>query len=58
MEMVFRMIQEVAANGKIRILVFIAGCRKTMIYYYLGFAMRLFGQPWDRITHVIVPEKW
>jgi len=57
MEAIFRMVIDAVDGGKTRVLASIAGGRKTMTYY-LGFAMSLFGQPWDRITHVIVPPEW
>lgn len=35
----------------------IAGGRKTM-GYYLGYALSLFGRPQDRLSHVLVSEKY
>ena len=57
MAAIFRMVQACSAAGDVRILASIAGGRKTMSYY-LGFAMSLFGQQQDRITHVLVPSEW
>jgi CRISPR-associated protein (TIGR02584 family) len=53
-------IQHVAlrcADETTRIHASIAGGRKTMTFY-LGYAMSLFARPGDRLTHVLVDEKF
>ncbi len=51
------MVRQFTVSTKTELHVSIAGGRKTM-GYYLGYALSLFGRPWDRLSHVLVSEPY
>lgn len=50
-------IRELTADDQVRLHASIAGGRKTMTFY-LGYAMSLFGRHDDKLTHVLVSERF
>ena len=50
-------VRELTADDNNELHVSIAGGRKTM-GYYAGYAMSLYGRPQDRMSHVLVSEKF
>lgn len=49
-------IQRLSQKPEVRLHCSLAGGRKTM-GFYLGMALSLFGRPWDRLYHVLVPPE-
>jgi CRISPR-associated protein (TIGR02584 family) len=50
-------IRKKAGDPASRLHASLAGGRKTMSFY-LGSALQLFGRPWDRLYHVLVPPEF
>lgn len=49
-------IERLSQDPGVRLHCSLAGGRKTM-GFYLGMALSLFGRPWDRLYHVLVPPE-
>lgn len=52
-DMTTELVRELTSDDKAALHVSIAGGRKTM-GFYLGYALSLYGRPWDRLSHVLV----
>lgn len=51
------MVSELTRHDNLALHVSIAGGRKTM-GYYLGYALSLYGRPQDRLSHVLVTDRY
>ncbi len=55
-DLIANFIKEKTSDPKARLHCSLAGGRKTMSFY-LGSALQLFGRPWDKLYHVLVPPE-
>lgn len=51
------LVRTLSQDSRVRLHCSIAGGRKTMSFY-MGAALQLFGRPWDRLYHVLVPPEF
>ncbi|MDF1584355.1 MAG: CRISPR-associated ring nuclease Csm6, partial [Methyloprofundus sp.] len=56
-DFITHIVSQLTADENVALHVSIAGGRKTM-GYYLGYALSLYGRPQDRLSHVLVTEKY
>jgi len=56
-DLITSLIRDRSKDSHVRLHCSIAGGRKTMSFY-LGSALQLFGRPWDKLYHVIVPPEF